>query len=76
MPSHEQIEAAKRIATEERQNDIYPYARIAESPVPWVTAVECIKNCYGWAEGDWCQWIEQACSAHANKGFDAALNER
>ncbi len=76
MPNPEQIEVAKRMATEPRTNDIYPYARIADSPVPWVTAVECIKRSYGWPEGDWCKWIEEACAAHANKGFDAALNER
>jgi hypothetical protein len=67
MPTPEEIETAKRMASEPRVNDIYPYARIAESPVPAITAIECIKQSYGWSEGDWCQWIQEACSAHERK---------
>jgi hypothetical protein len=60
-PTPEEIQAARELATAPRQNDIYPYERIADSPVPWITAIECIKRSYQQPEGDWCQWIETAC---------------
>jgi hypothetical protein len=76
LPSDAQIDQAKRMAVEPRINDVYPYARIQQSPVPWITVVECIKECYGLADGDWCKWIQEAAWAHENRGYDAALKRK